>query len=180
MFFAQGSDFSFDGTDPSAEERLKSYLAEQGNSLAAASQRRRVVRRPMGSSYPTQTIVFSDRDRDGASASLSTEPLSELLQQLAASRKGQAMPRARDSSSSLLSSLSGLAAAADGADRKSAGSSEPASPAQQLRACFVQELMLSAMSQPLDALDHGPLDVPLHRPLETRPETSLSRDSDGA
>jgi len=145
IFFGQGSEF-FEGSDPSAaDERIRSYL-DPGS-------RRRVVRRP-GYQAPG-TIVFSERG-DGSLAS--SEPLSELLQQLAASRKnlmdGVLSNRPRSSvggsgsaSASVLSSL-GLAGA-DGTERKRAGgevSAVPASPAEQLRANFVQELMLSALS----------------------------------
>jgi hypothetical protein len=41
-----------------------------------------------------------------------------------------------------------------------AHSDAPPSRTQQLRASFVQELMLSALAQPASALDQGPLDQP--------------------
>ena len=157
VFFGQDSLAYTESGEGSAEERIKAYaLGEPERGLAAA--RRRVVRRPLGSGYQAQAIVFAERD--AASSALSaSEPLSELLMQLTSSRKAAApgSTRTRDSAgSSVLSSLTGLTAAADG-ERKRANSENggvPATPAQQLRACFVQELMLSALAQPLSALDH--------------------------
>jgi hypothetical protein len=152
VFFGQGEFAAFaDGSDPSADERIKSYLDP---SLVA--QRRRVVRRPLGSGYQAQTIVFSERDRDAAPSLASSEPLSELLQQLAASRKSmlEGVPsrpaRAVGSGGASASVLSSLGL--DGSERKRTASemssAVAASPTDQLRACFVQELMLSALSAP--------------------------------
>ena len=153
IFFGQGEFAAFaDGSDPSAEERIKSYLDP-----GLVASRRRVVRRPLGSSYQAQTIVFSERDRDGAPSHSSSEPLSDLLQQLAASRKSMlegvpssGRPMRAGGSSASSSVLSSLGLAADGAERRRAGgelaAGVAASPADQLRACFVQELMLSALS----------------------------------
>ena len=160
IFFGQGgSDFAMADADAvSAEERIiKNYLGGEPGERGGVS-RRRVVRRPLGGGgYQAQTIVFSERD--GSSQGLSaSEPLSELLQQLAASRKGSRT--ARESAPSLHSSLAaGLAAAEDASDRKRGDYAAAASPAQQMRACFVQELVLSALSQPVSALDQGPLDL---------------------
>ena len=88
-----------------------------------AASRRRIVRRPLGSGYQAQTIVFSERDRDASPSLTGSEPLSELLQQLAASRKSmmEGGPPSRpaggagNASASVLSSL-GLVGA-DGAER---------------------------------------------------------------
>jgi len=167
IFFGQGAELAYamgEG-DASAEERIKSLLGDPGERGLAAA-RRRVVRRPLGGGgYQAQTIVFSERDRDAASPGLSSEPLSELLQ-LAASRKGSLPRCSRDSgsaSSSMLQSLSGLTAGAVDAERKRAGETAgaPATPAQQLRAAFVQELLLSTLAHPASSLDDGPLDAPL-------------------
>lgn len=170
FFGGGGADFAYmqpeGAVDALAAEERSKYLGEPG-SLAAT--RRRVVRRPLGSgSYQAQSIVFSERDRDSPSLA-SSEPLGELLQQLAASRK-HGMPRgaARESGgglsgSSVLSSLSGLVA--EGTERRrAADAAAVATPAQQKRAIFVQELMLSALSQPVDKLDYGPLDQPPVKP----------------
>ena len=169
LFFGQVGqpDFSYmaEASEAAAEEqRIKAYLSEAGERGLAS--RRRVVCRPLGgASYQAQSIVFSssERDRDGASSALSgSEPLSELLQQLAASRKGQRT--GRDSAPSLHPSLAAsLTAMDDPTERKRsaalAAAAEPATPAQLMRANFVQELMLSALSQPVDQLDGGPLDL---------------------
>jgi hypothetical protein len=165
IFFGQGAELAYmaEASEASAEERIKGLLGETAGERGLAAARRRVMRRPLGSgSYQAQAIVFSDRERDAVSA-LSSEPLSELLQ-LAASRKGQVPLRAcRDSSSSsVLQSLSGLTAAADTDRRRGPGGEAAAalSPAQQLRAAFVQEVLLSTLAQPVTALDCGPLDAP--------------------
>lgn len=179
LFFGQSSsaDFSYEVSEAAAEEqRIKAYLGEA--SERGLASRRRVVRRPLGGAgYQAQSIVFSgsERDRDGAPSLSGSEPLSELLQQLAASRKG---PRSgRDSAPSLHSSIAaGLAAADELADRKrgaaSAAAAELATPAQLMRASFVQELMLSALSQPVDGLDGGRLDLAF-------PDVAESADSAG-
>jgi len=168
IFFGQGgAELAYamgESSEASAEERIKSLLGDSGERGLAAA-RRRVVRRPLGG-YQAQTIVFSERDRDAAPPGLSAgEPLSELLQ-LAASRKGSLPRCSRDSgsaSSSMLQSLSGLTAGAADAERKRAGETAgaPATPAQQLRAAFVQELLLSTLAHPASSLDDGPLDAPL-------------------
>ena len=160
-----GSEFaSFaDGSDPSADERIKSYLDP-----ALMASRRRGVRRPLGAGgYQAQSIVFSDRDRDASPSMASGEPLSELLQQLAASRQslrdgGSAASRAARvggpggaSSASVLSSL-GL----DGPERGRKEGAGAASQIEQIRGYFVQELMLSALASDLDG--------------EFAPETSLA------
>lgn len=169
MFFGQGGDsalaYMAEGADgvAAAEERLKSYaLGDPGERGLA---RRRVVRRPLGSGYQAQAIVLSERDGagQGGAGLSSTEPLSDLLMQLTSSRSkagqswsGRAAASQRDGAgTSVLSSLTGLSAAADSRRTSDAA----ASPAQQLRASFVQELMLSALSQPISALDSGPLDA---------------------
>ena len=141
------------GGETSAEERIKSLLGDPSDRGLAAA-RRRVVRRPFGSGgYQAQAIIFSERERDG-SPSLSTEPLSAELLQLAASRKGHMPLRAsRDSTGSVLQSLT--AATEPGRARAMAGG---ATPAQQLRAVFVQELLLSTLALPASSLDPGPLD----------------------
>ena len=158
-FYGQSEFASFaDGSDASADERMiKSYLDP---SLVAS--RRRVVRRPLGSGYQAQTIVFSERERDGSPSLTGSEPLSELLQQLAASRKSMlesGMPSARPArassggaggaSASVLSSL-GLMGT-EGTERRRLGgdlnsSCAGVNPTEQLRAHFVQECMLSALS----------------------------------
>ena len=170
IFFGQGGgDFAMaDAETVSAEERIiKNYLGGEPGERGGVS-RRRVVRRPLGGgAYQAHTMVFSERD--GSSQGLSaSEPLSELLQQLAASRKGS-RTTARENIPSLHSSIAaGLAAAGDVSDRKrSEANAAAASPAQQLRACFVQELVLSALSQPVSALDQGPLDLAF--PEQQRP-----------
>lgn len=97
IFFGQGAELAYamgEGGEDSAEERIKTLLGSDPGERGLAAARRRVVRRPLGSSgYQAQTIVFSERDRGDA---LSSEPLSELLQ-LAASRKGQLPRCCRDS-----------------------------------------------------------------------------------
>ncbi len=152
------------GDSASAEERIKSLLG--GDSAERGLARRRVVRRPFGSGgYQAQTIVFSERERDGSPA-LSSEPhISELLQLAATRSKGQLPLRAtRESTAgSMLQSLtvateSGRTRAPGGAE---GGGSTPATPAQQLRAAFVQELLLSTLALPTAGLDPGPLDAGL-------------------
>lgn len=157
IFFGQGELASFaDGSDASADERMKSVLDP-----ALVASRRRVVRRPLGAGYGgSQAIVFSDRD---ASPSLaSSEPLSELLQQLAASRKsmlegtgpvaraprGLAGSSGASGTSAVLSSLGLTAEGAEsrGTKRAAMGEHSGANPTEQMRAYFVQELMLSALA----------------------------------
>ena len=165
IFFggASAADFEYMAEAAGNDAAVSAYLGDP-SSITAAS-RRRIVRRPIGSNYQASSIIFSERDRDGASPAFGSEPLSELLQQLAASRKGSARPTsaaARDAagmSSSLLSSLTNLTAiASEGSKRGSSEDAAAATPAQQIRACFVQELMLSTLSDPLDA--SGPLYTP--------------------
>jgi hypothetical protein len=136
------------GGDVSAEERIKSLLG--GDPAERGLARRRVVRRPFGS----HTIVFSERERDGAH-SLSSEPFSELLQLAAMRSKGQLPLRASRDPAATESSRARAPGGGDG------GNGAAVTPAQQLRAAFVQELLLSTLALPTAGLDPGPLDAGL-------------------
>lgn len=173
IFFGQGAELAYAMAEgDNAEERaLKAYLGDPSGERGLTAARRRVVRRPLGSGYPANTIVFSERERDGTSPTLSSEPLSELLQQLAASRKGQqgssvaaTLRGAREAAAggSLLSSITaGLEASGKQRAAGAHGASDAApTPEQVLRAGFVQEVMLSALAQSVGSLDYGPLDRP--------------------
>ena len=143
------------GGDVSAEERIKSLLG--GDPAERGLARRRVVRRPFGSGgYQAQTIVFSERERerDGAQ-SLSSEPFSELLQLAATRSKGQLPLRASRDPAATESGRARVPGGGDG------GSGAAVTPAQQLRAAFVQELLLSTLALPTAGLDPGPLDAGL-------------------
>ena len=143
------------GGDVSAEERIKSLLG--GDPAERGLARRRVVRRPLGSGgYHAQTIVFSARVRvrDGAQ-SLSSEPFSELLQLAATRSKGQLPLRASRDPAATESSRARAPGGGDG------GNGAAVTPAQQLRAAFVQELLLSTLALPTAGLDPGPLDAGL-------------------
>lgn len=161
LFFGHGADLLMgDDEQVSAEERIKSYLGEPSDRGVPA--RRRVIRRPLGGGgYQAQTIVFSERDRDAVGLS-GSEPLSELLQQLGSSRSKGA-PSAAGVPQLHSGLAAGLAAAADDSERRKqragGGRATTVSPEQQMRACFVQELMLAALSQPVAELDGGPLDA---------------------
>ena len=122
------------GGDVSAEERIKSLLG----------------------GYQAQTIVFSERERerDGAQ-SLSSEPFSELLQLAATRSKGQLPLRASRDPAATESGRARVPGGGDG------GSGAAVTPAQQLRAAFVQELLLSTLALPTAGLDPGPLDAGL-------------------
>ena len=135
------------GGDVSAEERIKSLLGGD-----PAERGRRVVRRPFGSQ--AHTIVFSERERDGAH-SLSSEPFSELLQLAAMRSKGQLPLRASRDPAATESSRTRAPGGGDG------GNGAAVTPAQQLRAAFVQELLLSTLALPTAGLDPGPLDAGL-------------------
>lgn len=156
LFFGQGADslaFSIGDGDTSAEERISRLLSADAADRGLAAARRRVVRRPLGGNYQAQSIVFSERERDA----LSSEPFSELLQLAASRSKGMPMRTSRDSTaSSMLQTLTGLTADAE-RRRGLAPGAEPATPAQQLRASFVQELLLSTIATPLEDLDQGPV-----------------------
>lgn len=148
IFFGQSpAEFAYLAEAESAEERIKSLLGESGAGPAGA--RRRVVRRPL-SGYQA-----ADGSSPGISAS---EPLSDLLMHLAASRKaaGGGAPRAAGGESAVSSMLSSLSAL-EGRQTPDA----PATPAQATRGKFVRELMLSSLAQPSASLDLGPLDAPL-------------------
>lgn len=138
------------GGDVSAEERIKSLLG--GDPAERGLARRRVVRRPFGSQ--AHTIVFSERERDGAH-SLSSEPFSELLQLAAMRSKGQLPLRASRDPAATESSRTRAPGGGDG------GNGAAVTPAQQLRAAFVQELLLSTLALPTAGLDPGPLDAGL-------------------
>ena len=155
-----GADLIEDAGDPSTEERMKALLSDAGERGLAAA-RRRVVRRPLG--YQAPAIVFSEREREDSSR-IGAEPLSELYH-LSASRKGQLPVRAfRDNTAgSILKSLTAATEAGrrrigDGAGTSGDGdAAATVSPAQKMRAVFVQELLLSTIGEPLSDLNPGPL-----------------------
>ena len=161
LFFFQNESAGFfaDGSDASADERMKAVLDP-----ALVASRRRAVRRPLGGYGGGGAIMLSDRDASPSMAS--SEPLAELLQQLAASRKSMlegGAPSARAARGAGSTGAGGGASAVlstlglgpDGVEgrgtKRVAGemgtvNAAAVNPTEQLRACFVQDLMLSALS----------------------------------
>jgi hypothetical protein len=164
IFFGQGGELAYmaESGEASAEERIRTLLGEAGERGLAAA-RRRVMRRPLGSGgYQAQSIIFSERDRDSPASGLASEPLSELLH-LASTRKGQqpTLRAGRESTvGSVLQSLMGMSGAE--AERKRGGAPDPAAPstpAQQARAAFMEELLLSSLGRHVSTLGSEPLDA---------------------
>lgn len=157
MFFGQGGELLM-GEDSSAEERIKALL---GDSVAGLA-RRRILRRPLSGSsgYQSQaSMVFSERERDISSPSL-VDPLSEMLMQLAATRKGHDSSARADTS--VLSSLAQLAAEETSARRPDSVALPEGAAAIPAQMCshFVQELMLAALVDGAATADLPPLDAP--------------------
>jgi len=151
IFCGQGGELFVGEGDASAEERIKSLLSEGDRGL----MRRRIVRRPIsGGTYASsQPLGLSERD----GSLLSIDPLSELLSHLTASRAKAHEPMARLGRERDAAGLSGLAALAleeTGKQTKGLQLDLPVaanSERSNLRARFVQDLILSSLASPADS-----------------------------
>lgn len=159
IFYGQSGELFVGEGDASAEERIKSLLSDSDR---GGLMRRRIVRRPLSGAYTSQSLSFAERERDSASPSmLNADPFSELLSQLAASRKSELPLRLRERDST--GPLSGFAQlanqlATEDSSRRCSGlqlDMPPDATQAQLRKRFTQELVLAAMRTPV--ADAAPL-----------------------
>ncbi|KAL1526314.1 hypothetical protein AB1Y20_015029 [Prymnesium parvum] len=156
IFFGQGGEL-FMGEDGTAEERLKSLLGDSSDRAGLA--RRRIVRRPL-SGYQAQSMLFSERD--AASSLAAGDPLSEMFMHLAATRKEQSSGRTGNVEPSISATfMSGLAqlGTEESFGNRIPHAKESSSALTQLRSCFVQEMMLSALTDESTLSQMGPLDA---------------------